>query len=78
MKSTWFSYLPIDEVSFRKEKVKKFYDAWELLTEVLNNKLENTSYVPDYKNAAWAYEQAHCNGKKEALKELISLLDIKE
>jgi hypothetical protein len=52
--------------------------AWELLREILDevshevNKAQSNE--PDYHDAAWAYRQAHLNGKKEMLgmvKELI-------
>jgi hypothetical protein len=45
--------------------------AWELLREILDevssevNKAQSTE--PDYHDAAWAYRQAHLNGKKEML-----------
>jgi len=78
MNTAWFKYLPYDEQAHRKSIVRGNEDAWEVLTEVLQHRLDNTSCYPDYSNPSWAYAQAHINGKREALQEIINMLDLEK
>jgi aspartyl aminopeptidase len=54
----------------------------ERLKEILERELELLSSqetsLTSYDKAAWAYRQAHLNGKREALKMVIDLITIKE
>jgi hypothetical protein len=57
-----------------QNRLKSYYEAWELLIKVLKNKREGLNDWPAYDNGAWAYKQAHTNGLKQSLDETIHML----
>ena len=50
------------------------------LKKILEDRHESSlkTDVADYSNASWAYRQAHLNGKREALQDLLKLLSFME
>ena len=78
MNTAWFKYLPYEEHKHRKSFVRGNTEAWEVLTEVLLQRIESMKQHPEYSNPAWAFEQAHINGRKEMLQEIINMLNLEK
>ena len=75
MQYDWFAYLPAAKKEARKQLVATSTLQWEVLTEVLERKLEATT--PDYDTHNWAYRQAHQNGRNQAIREIMKLLTLR-
>lgn len=80
VKLVWISHLKDkDEKERFKKSVLSQQDVWERLEEILADRLENLGPdIRDYENPSWAYRQAHINGYKEAIFELLELLPLTE
>lgn len=81
MKPQWFSHLKSQEEKDRfKELVLSSHKVLDRLKDICYNNLTKTSDVTsnDYDVASWAFKQAHLNGKAEAYREMLSLLDFPE
>lgn len=53
-------------------------EVLEAILDLCSRRIEGVDFGPsDYTNPAWAFQQAHMNGKKEILKQLTTLLSDK-
>tara|TARA_R110000822_G_scaffold75684_3_gene182073 strand:+ start:1885 stop:2118 length:234 start_codon:yes stop_codon:yes gene_type:complete len=75
MQHSWFGHLPTEDQDARKSDVNSNTFAWGILKEILERKLEVST--PDYDKHSWAFRQAHQNGRNQAIRELINLLELK-
>ena len=81
MKTVWTSHLKQgDKKNFedliRNSMSKAVVDR---LMQIIENEIEVQEMTKkDYDIAAWPYYQAHCNGYKEAMRNIQSLFDLGE
>ncbi len=65
-----------------EEEFNKIYEAYtdelifQQLAVIIKSRLKELDKAPDYKNPSWSHEQAHRNGQKESLKEILNLLPL--
>lgn len=72
MRESWLNHVLTDTREEFKNKIKANKEAWLLLAEVLENRIQ--VYNPNYDEHSWAYRQADQNGYNKALREIIDLL----
>lgn len=81
MKSVWFRNGKNQEDRERiKGMVLGSKKTLDILAEICYNIIKNDSEVSkqDYQSAGWAFEQAHRNGRQDALREIISIINLTE
>jgi hypothetical protein len=74
----WFQDLPKHDQEKFKETVLNSKIVLDKVAKVCYNKIIELDNVTtsDYDSPSWACKQAHLNGKREALKEILQLVDI--
>jgi len=60
----------------RKKEILSYRNAYDTLREVLEKEYEES--VPDYDCPSWSHKQADVNGANRKLREIISLISVKE
>ena len=70
----WTKNLKGDDKKQRIEEVKSFKNAFEALTEIL----EEEESTPDYDCPSWSHKQADQNGYNRAIRKVKNLITIKE
>lgn len=70
-----------------EEDRKRFHDQYKnyldepifkQLADILRQRIKELDRPPDYDNPSWSHAQAHRNGQKEAMKEILAILPISE
>jgi len=72
MRLSWLNDVPKENHKEFEAKVKSHREAWALLVEVLENRIQ--TIPPCYEDHSWAYRQADQNGYNKAIRETIDLL----
>lgn len=80
LKTEWFKDLPASEQENFKQIVIGSKKVLDKLAEIVYNrdKMEDRTVTPDYDTHSWSHKQAHLNGKREAYREILDLIIIKE
>ena len=69
---SWLNHVPVAQKEEVKSKVLANKEAWALLVEVLDKRIQ--TLPPNYEEHGWAYKVADQNGYNKALREVIDLL----
>lgn len=80
VKLAWISHLKDkDDREAFKKRLLSCSDVFERLEAILVDKLNSLEPdIKDYDSPSWAYRQAHINGMKEVLFDLIDILPLTE
>ena len=76
VKLVWVSGIKDKEEreSFKKRLLSN-QDIWEKLEKIIVERIESLEPdIHDYDSPSWAYRQAHVNGKREALLDLLDII----
>lgn len=76
MQAIWLKGLKGEEREKRIKEILSYRNAFDALKELLEDQYEES--VPDYDCPSWSHKQADVNGANRKLRQIISLLDIKE
>lgn len=77
MQVKWFKDCKTDqEKKKRQELVKSYVAVLDILSKICYNSISELESVPDYKNPAWAYEQANLLGQIKVYKEIIKMCNL--
>jgi hypothetical protein len=78
MQSRWFMHLKNEkERTNFKEFVMSSSIVLDRLKEIVYNVIKESEIkTSDYNSPSWAYLQAHQNGRREALEEIIKLITL--
>jgi hypothetical protein len=78
----WFRNLPEDEQEKFKELLRSSHRVLGRQKKILEQRLVDLEIKEvaeaSYENPAWAYKQAHLNGRRAAIHDLLKLLDFLE
>jgi hypothetical protein len=76
VQTRWFQDLPKSEQEDFKKLVLGSQKVLDKLRKICYNTLKDGDQVKtnDYDSPSWAYKQAHLNGRREALEEIIQLI----
>jgi hypothetical protein len=71
----WLANRPGDKTKL-EEELKHYLTSWPFnrLREILNQEKEGLLRVTNYENPAWAYQQAHVNGRLQEIDRFLSLI----
>ena len=80
MHNRWFSNLPKDKQQERKQLVEANKFILDILSEIVYNMgiTEERVVVSDYDSPSWSHKQADRNGYLRALRDIESLINLKE
>lgn len=80
LKTQWFQDLPKSEQENFKQLVLSSEKVLDKLRKIVYNMSIDEEKVKtiDYDSPSWSHKQAHHNGKSEAYREIMELLEIKE
>lgn len=80
LKTDWFKDLPVSEQENFKQIVLGSKKVLDKLAEIVYNRgiIEDRVTTDHYDSPSWSHKQAHLNGKREAYKEIIDLITIKD
>ena len=72
----WLKGLAKDRTESVEKVIRNSHIVLTRLKEIIEEDLKelNKSNESDYENNAWAYKQAHVNGKQEYARQMLSLL----
>ena len=78
MQSRWFSHLKSEK---ERQSFKEYIESSSIVLDRLRELVYNTIKeleikTNDYSSPSWAYLQAHQNGRREALEEIIKLVTL--
>lgn len=79
LQTVWFQHLkPGEDQENFKKNVLSSQKVLDRLREICYNIIQEDEKVrvADYASPSWSHEQAHRNGKREALENLIKILTI--
>jgi hypothetical protein len=76
LQAIWLKGLKGEEREKRIKEILSYRNAFDALKELLEDQYEES--VPDYDCPSWSHKQADVNGANRKLRQIISLLDIKE
>ncbi len=74
MNIRWTKNLKGTEKTKRVEEVKSYRNAFQSLTEILDEEVS----TPDYNCPSWAHKQADQNGYNRAIREIKKLVNVKD
>ena len=76
----WVKGVPKDRVENLEKLVRNSHIVLSRLKEIVEEDLKDLNKHPeaDYSNPAWAFKQAHENGKQEYARQMLSLLNFLE
>ncbi len=79
LKISWFVGIPKEYHESHEKDIRHFLSlpSADKLVEILRSKLKDKD-VPEYDSPSWAYKQAHYNGRAEAIKEVLELIETKQ
>ena len=80
LKTAWFQDLPKADQENFKQLVLSSEKVLDKLRKIVYNMSIEEERVKtiDYDSPSWSHKQAHLNGKAEAFREIMNLLDFKE
>lgn len=80
LKTVWFQDLPKADQENFKQLVLSSEKVLDKLRKIVYNMSIDEEKVKtvDYDSPSWSHKQAHLNGKAEAFREIMNLLEIKE